>query len=92
MGVYFNGHNHIHSIVRSHQWYHVQTAASLCHPSFRVIEIDNGQLSVRDIEIEHEDIERGLSILKDKFTSFYYVEREKAQGLESDRNRLIELY
>jgi 3',5'-cyclic-AMP phosphodiesterase len=38
-GLYFNGHNHAHSIVRKGDWFYIQTASCLDHPSFRLVEI-----------------------------------------------------
>ncbi|WP_409344989.1 metallophosphoesterase family protein [Paenibacillus sp. MBLB4367] len=90
-GVYFNGHNHVNSIVQSGQWHFVQSAAVLCHPSYKLIEVDDGYVSVKEIPVLHEDLLKGWETLKSRFTGFYFVDGAKAQGSEADRNRLIEL-
>ncbi|OGX68366.1 MAG: hypothetical protein A2189_00945, partial [Paenibacillus sp. RIFOXYA1_FULL_44_5] len=37
-GLYFNGHNHTHSIMQMDGWSFIQTAAGLCDPSYRMVE------------------------------------------------------
>lgn len=90
-GVYFNGHNHVNSIVQSGHWHFVQSAAALCHPSFKIIEVGEEYISIREIPVVHEDLTRGREMLRSRFNGFAFIEAAEAQGSEGDRNRLIEL-
>lgn len=57
-GLYFNGHNHTHSIVHQDGWSFIQTAAGLCDPSYRMVEIADGQIKTWIIPVEDADILR----------------------------------
>ncbi|TXK84440.1 metallophosphoesterase [Paenibacillus sp. N3.4] len=63
LGFYFNGHNHVNSIVREQNWYFVQTAAMLDIPAFRLITVENGQVSVELIKFEDENVKESVQIV-----------------------------
>ncbi|NEW07383.1 metallophosphoesterase [Paenibacillus sp. SYP-B3998] len=62
-GLYFNGHNHINSIVEEAGWYYVQTAAPLDMPAFRLITIQNGQVDVELVQLEDEKVKEWADIV-----------------------------
>jgi Icc protein len=70
-GLFFNGHTHTHHIVTQGKWHFIQTAAALCDPCFRLIEIDTDEIRVRTIPAAHEDIMRSRSILHEQLSGFH---------------------
>lgn len=83
--VYFNGHNHTHSIVTKGNWSFVQTAASICQPCYRLVEVDQGEIRVRCIPVEDSQILKGARGLFDNLPGFHAP--QDTAGEESDRNQ-----
>ncbi len=46
LGVYFNGHTHIDSIVKQHNWTFVQLAACLDVPAIRLIDVSENDINI----------------------------------------------
>ncbi|BBI33875.1 metallophosphoesterase family protein [Cohnella abietis] len=46
IGLYCNGHNHIHSTHQSSPWVYIQTAACLIKPSYRVITVQDSDVFI----------------------------------------------
>jgi len=46
IGFYFNGHNHVHSIVRRDRWHFIQTAAVPDLPAVRIVTVAGGEISL----------------------------------------------
>ncbi|MCZ8515453.1 metallophosphoesterase [Paenibacillus filicis] len=84
IGLYFNGHNHTHSIVHKEGWSFIQTAACLCDPSFRIVEIDSGQIQTRVNHVEDPEILQHAHELFKKLPGYHAP--MNAHGEPSDRN------
>ncbi|GGA02506.1 hypothetical protein GCM10008018_55770 [Paenibacillus marchantiophytorum] len=63
VGFYFNGHNHVNSIVREQDWYFVQTAAMLDIPAIRLITVEDGQVSVELIKFDDRNVKEWAHIV-----------------------------
>ncbi|MCZ8511530.1 metallophosphoesterase [Paenibacillus filicis] len=70
-GLYFNGHTHTHSIVEKDSWHYIQTAAAICHPSIRIIELNNNQVQIKSIELDDEPFMRNRQYLHDHLKGFH---------------------
>lgn len=84
---YFNGHNHVHSIVKEGQWNFIQTAAGLCHPSIRIVEIDKSEVRTRIVAIEDEELVRAAQVLYEKLP--LYHRPLNAYGQNADRDHIM---
>lgn len=87
IGLYFNGHNHTHSIVQKDGWHFIQTAASLCDPSFRIVEIDYNQIRTMVIPVENPEILQNAENLFKKLPGYHNP--MNALGEHTDRNYTI---
>ncbi|MCS7459857.1 metallophosphoesterase [Paenibacillus doosanensis] len=86
-GFYFNDHNHVHSIAREEQWSFIQTAACMCHPSIRLVEIDKSEVRTRVVAVEDREIVEAARILYDKLPQYHRP--LQAQGQEADRDQIM---
>lgn len=86
-GLYFNGHNHTHSIVQKDSWSFIQTAASLCDPSYRIVEVDSNQIRIEVIPVEDPEILRNAQGLFEKLPGLHAP--KNAAGELADRNYTI---
>ncbi|MGO4697913.1 metallophosphoesterase [Paenibacillus sp. 2TAB26] len=84
---YFNGHNHVHSIVKEGQWNFIQTAAGLCHPSIRIVEIDKSEVRTRIVAFEDEELVRAAQVLYEKLP--LYHRPLNAYGQNADRDQIM---
>ncbi|SFK80750.1 Calcineurin-like phosphoesterase [Paenibacillus sp. 1_12] len=84
IGAYICGHNHINSIVQKEQWCFIQTAACLDILGFRMIELNEGKLSISMIDLMNpQRLEAAVSIVD---VMGYFRPTQYAAGEESDRN------
>lgn len=84
VGYYICGHNHSNSIVHKEQWSFIQTAACLDILGFRMIELNEGKLSVSMIDLSSpQRLEAAASITK---VMGYFNPNLHAAGEESDRS------
>lgn len=89
-GFYFNGHNHVNSIVRERDWYFVQTAAMLDIPAYRLITIENGQVSVDLIRLEDEKVKEWRQIVSRHMPYFEPFPSAEGDELSSSVSASIE--
>lgn len=89
LGLYFNGHNHVHSIVHQDQWHYIQTAACLDQPCFRLVEIDEREVRIQLIPVEDTDVLNSAQVIHDEMP--YFRHTPDAQGKETDRSYTIAL-
>ena len=82
-GYYFCGHNHVQSIVKRDQWHFVQTAACLDIPAFRMIEIENGKLSVSMVPVEDQRLLELAALIRVNMKRF--KPKPEAAGSEADQ-------
>ncbi|UJF33624.1 metallophosphoesterase family protein [Paenibacillus hexagrammi] len=69
-GFYFCGHNHANSIALQNGWHFIQTAACLDIPAFRVVELQNGQVSISLVELNDEELHEQISRFHTKMRGF----------------------
>ncbi|TBL69835.1 metallophosphoesterase family protein [Paenibacillus thalictri] len=81
---WFNGHNHIQSIVRQNQWTYVQCASVVCLPSWSDVVIDDGVLRL-ECKLPDEALQSGAERVLGQYGSFHRVEPSVAAGTESDQ-------
>lgn len=84
--LWFNGHNHIHSIVRKDSWTFVQTASVLCLPGWREIVIADDAVTVGTTHLNDARLDELARQSMDRFPSFHRVPREKAVGTAEDQS------
>lgn len=89
MGIFFCGHNHIHSVVSRNQWMYVQTAAVLDHPAYRIVTMKNGSLDIQTIEIEDAELRRNAAIIYSDMLHFRH--NPDHLGREQDRSVSVSL-
>lgn len=86
-GYYFCGHNHVQSIVKRDQWHFVQTAACLDIPAFRMIEIENGKLSVSMVPVEDQRLLELAALIRVNMKRF--KPKPEAAGSETDQTLTV---
>jgi predicted phosphodiesterase len=70
-GFYFNGHTHSHSIASKENWHYIQTAAALCDPCFRIIEINKDGICIETVSVNDRRLEEGRQVLYNKLPGFH---------------------
>ena len=84
--VYCNGHNHVHSIAaptaQRHDWLYVQTAAVLSSPSFRILEIDGHNVTVKTHVLTNEHAASDAAAVRDGLPGYHHPQ---SSGLNPDR-------
>ena len=81
--IYCNGHNHVHSIAKPsgerNDWLHVQTAAVLSSPSFRILEIDEQNVVVRTHVLTDERVVNDAVTVRTDLPGYYHPEAADSQ-------------
>ncbi|MFF2093854.1 metallophosphoesterase family protein [Paenibacillus sp. NPDC058174] len=86
VGFYFNGHNHIHSIVRKGQWHFIQTAAVPDVPAVRVVTVNANEIRLEMTSLADEAWSEWTSAFTGNM--FDYEMYPNAEG-DSSAERLI---
>nr|WP_275900669.1 metallophosphoesterase [Paenibacillus periandrae] len=89
VGMYFNGHIHVDSIVQQKNWTFVQTSAPLDQHAFRLIEIGENEITVNAIDLNDSAIAQSAPIIYDNISHF--APEESARGTDEHRNCRIPL-
>ncbi|MEH7123671.1 metallophosphoesterase [Bacillus sp. JJ1773] len=89
IGVYFNGHTHVDSIVRQKNWTFVQTSACLDQQAFRHIEITSEEITVQAIDVENESLIESAAVIYNNINHFTH--NPIARGKDEDRECRIPL-
>ncbi|XEC92926.1 metallophosphoesterase [Paenibacillus tarimensis] len=89
MGVYFNGHTHVDSIVRQHNWTFVQLSACLDQHAFRLVEIGREEILISAIDVADKDMENNASVLHKNMKHFSH--NPEARGGIYDRECTVPL-
>ncbi|MFE4713325.1 metallophosphoesterase family protein [Paenibacillus sp. NPDC056722] len=82
-GFYFNGHNHVNSIVQQEHWHFIQTAAVPDVPSVRMVNIIDQEVNVETISFASDAFSNWASV----FTPHMY-DYERHPGCEGDTSAL----
>ncbi|MEF3306944.1 metallophosphoesterase family protein [Paenibacillus sp. GYB003] len=83
---WFNGHNHIQSIVRKAAWTCVQTASALCLPCYREVIVSDDAVKVTTTILNDPALEELAERSLDGFPSFHRVPPAKAAGSAQDQS------
>jgi Icc protein len=70
-GFYFNGHTHSHSIANKENWHYIQTAAAICDPCFRIIEINKDGIGIETVSVNGGSLEDARQVLYHKLPGFH---------------------
>ncbi|MFC4323768.1 metallophosphoesterase family protein [Litchfieldia salsa] len=89
IGVYFNGHTHVDSIVTQGNWTFIQKSACLDQQAMRLIEINEDEILVKAIDLTDPLIEESSQIIANNI--LHFSPQLEARGTEENRNCRIPL-
>ncbi|MEK3983265.1 metallophosphoesterase family protein [Paenibacillus sp. FSL K6-3166] len=87
VGFYFNGHNHVHSIVRKENWYFIQTASILDIPAARILTVLEDEIRLEMVNLASEQLSKWSSLFT--FSIFDYEKYPQAEGETRDQELII---
>lgn len=91
--VYFNGHNHIHSIAASdnalQNWLFVQSACALSAFSFRTVEVTETKITVSSVNLPQEEFSDLSDEVRSAMTDFMH--HPFARGGQRDQTVVVDL-
>jgi 3',5'-cyclic-AMP phosphodiesterase len=88
IGVFFNGHTHVDSIMEEHNWTFVQLSACLDQHAFRIVELAGEEIRISVHELE-EDLSSHTSVIYRHIKHFNH--NPEARGTDGDRAIVIPL-
>jgi len=88
-GFYFNGHNHIHSIVRKGQWYFIQTAAASDVPAVRIVTVHDNEVRVETVSFASEELSEWASTFSAHM--YDYEQYPNAEGDQAAEGLVVNL-
>lgn len=89
IGIYFNGHTHVDSIVRQKNWTFVQKSACLDEHAFRLIEIGENEITVKAIDVNDSAITESAPVIYNNIKHF--SPQAEARGIDENRECRIPL-
>lgn len=89
--IWFNGHNHIQSIVRRRNWTFVQTASAVCLPCWRDVEIADDAVRIATRRLTEPAIVEAAERTLRGYPSFHRVNADVAAGGDEDQEATIRL-
>lgn len=89
VGIYFNGHTHIDSIVKQHNWTFVQLSACLDQHGLRVVEIEQDEIRINAVDVPDSVLTENVEMLYSNMKHFRH--NPNARGQESDRSCTVSL-
>ncbi|WP_209120990.1 metallophosphoesterase [Alkalihalobacillus sp. BA299] len=89
VGIYFNGHTHVESIIEQENWTFVQLPACLDLHTLRMVEIDEKEIRITPVDITNEKIVGCAPTLYNNMKHFTH--NPEARGKESDRSCTVSL-
>ncbi|SDW71626.1 metallophosphoesterase [Paenibacillus sp. CF384] len=90
IGVYFNGHTHVNSIVSQSNWTFVQLAACLDHPEFRIVEVEGEHIRISTVDVADEGMMDHADLMH-KYMPFFDPNPD-GRGQNADRHHVISLW
>jgi hypothetical protein len=82
---WFNGHNHIQTIVRRDRWTFVQTASAVCMPCWRDVVITDEAVRVETTRLTEEAIVKAAEQTLRCYPGFHRVKANDAVGGKDDQ-------
>ncbi|RCW51958.1 metallophosphoesterase family protein [Paenibacillus prosopidis] len=89
IGVYFNGHTHVDSIVAQNNWTFVQLSACLDQHGFRIVELTEEELRISAVDITDEEVLDNAPMLHQHMVHFTH--NPNARGTDADREHVVPL-
>ena len=89
VGVYFNGHTHVDSIVAQNNWTFVQLSACLDQHGFRIVEFADEAITISAVDITDADVLENAPLLHQHMVHFSH--NPDARGTDADRELVIPL-
>lgn len=89
VGLYFNGHTHIDSIVKQHNWTFVQLSACLDEQGLRTVEIGPEDIRINAIDLADDIFAATRETLYTHMNHFR--PNPDARGIDSDRECVVSL-
>lgn len=89
IGVYFNGHTHVDSIVAQNNWTFVQLSACLDQHGFRIVELTEEELRISAVDITDADVLDNAPMLHQHMVHFSH--NPNARGTDADREHVVPL-
>ncbi|UUZ95242.1 metallophosphoesterase [Paenibacillus sp. P25] len=89
VGLYFNGHTHVDSIVRQNNWTFVQLSACLDQHGMRVVEVDQDEIRVSAVDITDPILPKTAETLYLHMKHFKH--NPNARGKDEDRECIVSL-
>lgn len=87
IGIYFNGHTHVDSIVAQNNWTFVQLSACLDQQSFRIVELTDEEIHISSVDLTDEALPEHLPLLHQHMKHF--KPNPDARGKETDRTFIV---
>ncbi|GIO29266.1 MULTISPECIES: metallophosphoesterase family protein [Paenibacillus] len=89
IGIYFNGHTHMDSIVQRDNWSFVQVSACLDQPGFRIAEIGNEAIRIWAVDVAEPEVFEHATLLHQHMKHF--SPNPNARGKDGDRELAVSL-
>lgn len=89
VGIYFNGHTHVDSIVKRHNWTFVQLSACLDQHGLRIVEIERDEIRISAVDFTDAAIIDNVETLYNNMKHFKH--NPDARGQETDRECVVAL-
>lgn len=89
VGIYFNGHTHVDSIVKQNNWTFVQLSACLDQHGLRIVDLEQEEIRISAIDITDATIVENVETLYNNMKHFRH--NPNARGKESDRECIVPL-
>ncbi len=83
IGIYFNGHTHVDSIVKQENWTFVQLSACLDQPAFRVVDVGQYEVRVAAVDVTDTEVWQNAPIVYNHMNHFTH--NPIARGTVTDR-------
>ncbi|MBB3111465.1 3',5'-cyclic AMP phosphodiesterase CpdA [Paenibacillus phyllosphaerae] len=84
VGVYFNGHTHVESIVQQENWTFVQLPCCLDQHSFRVVELSEQEIRVTAVDYDDEQLTVHAPTLHGHMPHFSHTPNARGQANERE--------
>ncbi|WP_036717513.1 metallophosphoesterase family protein [Paenibacillus harenae] len=89
LGLFFNGHTHVDSIVSRHNWTFVQLSACLDQHGFRIVDVTEEEIRISAVDITDADVVDHAPLLHRHMKHFRH--NPDARGQETDRGLIVPL-
>ncbi len=89
VGVYFNGHTHVDSIVAQNNWTFVQLSACLDQHGFRIVELGEEEIRISAVDMMDADVLAHAPLLHQHMKHF--KPNPDARGKDADREFVVPL-